>query len=105
MQHRVLLLPLEKRRWPWRLEQFLTLPRDVCPAHHNQVYQFFFFDATVQELGIREPRPKIPWTFVESETKPVIRVSVNQFVYLDRHLPHADQIAILREGGGMRPQQ
>src|SRR5882724_6007971 len=105
MQYCVLLAPLEKRRRPRRLEQFLTLPRDVCPTDHNQVYQFFSSDATVQELGIGEPRPKIPWTLVERKTKPMIRVTVNQFIHLDRHVSHANQIAILPNCSGMRPQQ
>src|SRR5882672_9577992 len=105
MQYCILLAPLEKRRRPRRLKQFLTLPRDVCPAHQNQVYQLFTFDAAVHELGIGEPRPKIPWTFVEGETKSMIGVTVDQFIYLDRHVSHADQIAILPDCSGMRPQQ
>src|SRR5580765_5200151 len=105
MQYCIQLAPLEERGWPRRLEQFLTLPRDVCPAHHNQVYQPFSFDATVQELGIGEPRPKIPWPLVQGKTKALIRVSVHQFIYLNRHVPHADQIAGPPDGSGVWLQQ
>src|SRR5260370_39200108 len=83
------LAPLEKVGRPRRLQQRLSLPRDVRPADHDQVREFLLSDAAIQHSRVRRPRTKTPRLVADRNKESVAFVMIIQFVHRYRRLRHA----------------
>src|ERR1019366_4018018 len=91
IHHCILLAPLEKCGWFRRLQQRLSLPRDLRPADHDQVRQLLFFDAAIQHSRVRRPRTETPRLLAERKKESMAFVMIVEFVDLYRLLRHAGQ--------------